>query len=91
MSSHGEGVGGVPVMEVPEHNVKGKNVESSPQEVIEEAAAHVNDQTMNFVSNNAGGGEYSAYVGHYGGEDHVAANVQEKDVTDVHVVYASFV
>jgi hypothetical protein len=71
------------------HNVKGKNVESSPQEVIEEAAAHGNDQTMNLVPNSAGGGESSAYTGHSGEEDHVATNAQEKDVTNVPVVDAS--
>jgi hypothetical protein len=81
----------VPVMEVPGHNVKGKNVESSPQVVIEEAAAHGNDQTMNLESNSAGGGESSAYAGHSGEEDHVAANAHEKDVTNVPIVDASSV
>ena len=86
-SSHGEGVGGVPIMEVPSHNVKGKNAESSPEEAIEDAAAH----GPNLVPSSAGGGECSTYAGHSRGEDHGATTIHEKDMTNVHVVDTSSV
>jgi hypothetical protein len=56
-------------MEVPRHNVKSRNVESSPHEVIEEAATHADDHTENPVPNSTGERESSAYVGHSVGED----------------------
>jgi wobble nucleotide-excising tRNase len=59
------------VMEVLGHNVKGKNVESSPHEVIVEVVAHMDDHIENPVSNSVGGEESNAYADHSRGEDHI--------------------
>jgi hypothetical protein len=91
MLFHGEGIEVASVIEVRGHNVKRRNMESSSHEFIEEVAAHVDDHRKNPVTNNDGRGESNAHVGHSRGEDHVAANIQEKDVTNVPVINASSV
>ena len=89
MSFHGKGIEVALVMEVPRHNVKKKNVKSSPHDFIKEVATHVDDHGMNSVRNNAGGGESNAHASHSGRDDHVATNIQKKDVANIPVVNAS--
>jgi hypothetical protein len=54
-----------------------------------EAVAHVDDHTQNPILNSTSRGEFSAYVVHSGGKDHVASNIYKKDVTYVSVVNVS--
>jgi hypothetical protein len=70
--------------------VKGNNVESSPHEVIVEAAAHVDDHIQNPVMNSISGSESSTYAGYSGGKDHVVSNLQEQGVTNIFLYQCKF-